>query len=529
MLNEKNINESHKKIIIYILLAVVTLAVYWQVHQFDFVNIDDNVYVTNNLNIKSGLSLDGLRWAFSTTYADFWHPLTWLSLMLDYQLFGLNAGGYHVTNLFLHILSTLLLFWLFHRMTNQVWPSAFLAAFFALHPLHVESVAWISERKDVLSAFFWMLTLCCYVYYTERPLIKRYLLVLFSFILALMSKPMVVTLPLIMMLMDYWPLRRFESQKGNVFLWQIKEKWPLVILSIFFSLITIHIQPELLIKGWPLPLKSRIINALHSFVIYLEKTFWPQDLTVCYPFLVQASFWQILGAVSLILLISIATILKRKSLPYLFTGWFWYVLVLLPVMGIIPVGSNAMADRFTYLPSIGLSIMLAWGVPHLFKNKSLRKKFLFLGAGAILIIFSVITWKQCGYWKNSLTLFGNALRVDSHSYHALINLASYKAEKSDFKEAVYYYHKAIQIKPDQADAFNNRAVVYAKMGQLQSAIDDFNRAMHLQPHNPDIYTNRANLYLNHGDIASGCNDAKKACELGSCKTLIWAQDRDLCR
>ncbi|MEN6421527.1 MAG: glycosyltransferase family 39 protein, partial [Smithella sp.] len=224
-----NISLSKQKLIVYIFLILATLAVYGQVHQFDFVNIDDGVYVTLNSRVQSGMTPENLFWSFFTTYAEFWHPLTWLSLMFDYELYGLNAGGYHMTNLILHILSTLLLFRLFHRMTGALWPSAFVAAFFALHPLHVESVAWIAERKDVLSAFFWMLTLCFYVCYVEKPAIKRYLLVLCGFVLALMSKPMVVTLPVIMILLDYWPLKRFESQKSNLFLWQLKEKAPFFV------------------------------------------------------------------------------------------------------------------------------------------------------------------------------------------------------------------------------------------------------------------------------------------------------------
>ena len=215
----------------------------WQVNRFDFINFDDPLYVTENSYVQSGITLAGIRWAFSTTYADsLWHPLIWLSLMLDYQLVGLNAGGYHITNLILHILSALLLFWLFNRMTGAIWKSAFVAAFFAVHPLHVESVAWIAERKDVLSAFFWMLTLCLYVYYTEKPVIKRYLPVVSCFVLALLSKPMVVTLPVIMILLDYWPLKRFEFREVNFVLWQLKEKIPFFILSAFFSIITIFTQ-----------------------------------------------------------------------------------------------------------------------------------------------------------------------------------------------------------------------------------------------------------------------------------------------
>src|SRR5208337_4105943 len=250
MLNKINISPEKQKLIIYIVLILATLAVFWQVNQYDFVNLDDQIYVTENGNIQSGITREGFRWAFSTIYAAFWHPLTWLSLMFDNQLHSLNAGGYHLTNLILHIMSTLLLFWLFNRMTGAIWRSAFIAAIFSLHPLRVESVAWIAERKDVLSEFFWMLTLCLYVYYTEKPVIKRYLPVVFSFVLALMSKPMVVTLPVIMILLDYWPLRRFESQKleGNptivvtrkVLLKLLWEKIPFFILSAVFSIITLY-------------------------------------------------------------------------------------------------------------------------------------------------------------------------------------------------------------------------------------------------------------------------------------------------
>ncbi|MFA5322019.1 MAG: hypothetical protein WC373_05040, partial [Smithella sp.] len=240
MLNKEAITSQKQKLIIYIVLTALTFAVYWQVNQFDFINFDDNIYVSENNIIQSGLTPQGFLWAFSSKYFGLWNPLVWISFMFDHQFYGLHAGGYHMTNLILHILSTLLLFWLFNRMTGALWPSAFVAAFFALHPLHVESVAWIAERKDVLSAFFWMLTLCLYVYYVEKPDIKRYLLVFCGFVLALMSKPMVVTLPAMMILLDYWPLNRFESKKGNLFLWQLKEKLPFFILSAILVIITLY-------------------------------------------------------------------------------------------------------------------------------------------------------------------------------------------------------------------------------------------------------------------------------------------------
>ena len=421
MLNMININPKKQILIVYIVLTVVTLAVFWQVNRYDFVNYDDGVYVTANSHIQTGITLNGFRWAFSTIDADYlWHPLIWLSFMLDYRIYGLNAGGYHLTNLILHILSTLLLFWLFNRMTGAIWKSAFVAALFALHPLHVESIAWIAERKDVLSAFFWMLTLCLYVYYTEKPVIQRYLLVLFGFVCALMSKPMVVTLPVIMILLDYWPLGRLQSRKtgtnltdvmpvstnkgkkktksrketlkenispyndqklsetkiaGIIPLWQLREKIPFFVLSAVFSVITLLVynEPDRII----FPFSARIANAPVSFVTYLEKTFWPHDLAVFYPFSDQLPLWQVFGATLLIFVISSAVIVMVRRLPYLFVGWLWYAITIAPVIGIISSGAHAMADRYHYLPSVGITIMLVWGIPSLIKSEDIRKKILF--------------------------------------------------------------------------------------------------------------------------------------------------------
>jgi len=416
---------------------VATLSVYWQVNQFDFINFDDSMYVTENKNIQSGITLEGFRWAFSTKHTGLWNPLIWLSLMFDYQLHGLNAGGYHLTNLILHLMSTLLLFWLFNRMTGAIWRSAFVAAFFALHPLHVESVAWIAERKDVLSAFFWMLTLCLYVYYTEKPITKRYLLVLLCFACGLMSKSMIVTLPLVLILLDYWPLDRLQSQKigtnmtekvpvstnsgrkktkskkgalkeniylptnqklsgakiaGIIPLWQIREKIPFFILTAIFTILTLYAQYRPSFKGFSL--SSRIANAPISFVTYLEKTFWPHDLAVFYPFTDQLPAWQILGATLLIIFVSAAVMVTVKRLPYLFVGWLWYAITLLPVIGIVQVGKHAMADRYTYLPLIGISIMLAWGIPSLIKREDIHKKILLPAGIAAIAILAELTWQQ---------------------------------------------------------------------------------------------------------------------------------------
>jgi len=514
MLNKINISPKNQiqALIVYIVLTLVTLAVFWQVNQFDFVNFDDPVYVTENSHIQSGITLGGFRWAFSTKYFGLWNPLIWLSFMFDYQLHGLNAGGYHLTNLILHVMSSLLLFWLFNRMTGAIWRSAFVAALFALHPLHVESVAWISERKDVLSAFFWMLTLCFYVCYTEKPVIRRYLPVLLCFACALMSKPMVITLPVVMILLDYWPLGRFDSKKTNLILWQLKEKIPFFVLSAALVIITFYAPHfESYVKDFPLG--SRIANAPVSFVTYLEKTFWPHDLAVFYPFSDKLPLWQVFGATLLILVISSAAIVAAKRLPYLFAGWLWYVTTLLPVIGIIQVGDFAMADRYHYLPSIGIGIMLAWGIPSLIKNEDIRKNILFAVVIAFLTIISVLTWQQCGYWKNSIELSNHTLQATKNNYVANNCLASALFNEGKIEEAIEHYNKALSIIPYYASAYCNRGIAYAALGQYQRAIEDYNKAIRLQPDLALVYYNRGNTFSNLGRYQLAVEDFNEAIRL----------------
>jgi protein O-mannosyl-transferase len=494
MLNKINMSPKEQVLIIYVVLAAITLAVFWQVNQFDFISLDDSVYIKENTYIQSGITLEGISWAFSTTYAEFWHPLTWLSLMLDYQLFGLNAGGYHMNNLILHILSTLLLFWLFNRMTKAVWKSAFIAALFALHPMHVESVTWISERKDVLSAFFWMLTLCLYVYYTEKPLIRRYIPVLFSFACALMSKSIVVTLPMIMILLDYWPLSRcrigIDSKKNNLIIWQLKEKMPFFILSAVFSVITLFAQPS--VKN--IPLSYRLANAPVAFMTYLEKTFWPHDLAIFYPFSAQIPAWQVIGTSLLIIAITFVVIVMVKRLPYLFVGWMWYAIIILPVIGIIQIGNHSMADRYHYIPSVGIAVMLAWGIPSLIKSTEARKKLLFPAGIIFLTIMAFLTWHQCGYWENNIKLFSHALQVTKDNYlaHYSFGIALVYAGKNE--EALEHCNKAIRIKPDYANAYIGRGFVSYNTGQYEQALEDLNVAIRLQPNNANTYLNKGITY-----------------------------------
>ncbi len=561
MFNKLNINEIENKIAVYIVLGTITLVVYWQVYHFEFINFDDVIYITENPMIQSGISLNGFYWAFGSKYFGLWNPLVWLSFMVDYQLYGLNAGGYHITNLILHILSTLLLFWLFCRMTGAVWKSAFIAAFFALHPLHVESVAWVSERKDVLSAFFWMLTLCFYVYYTEKPAIKRYLLILVSFVLALLSKPMVITLPVIMILLDYWPLKRFESQKGNLFLWQLKEKLPFFVLSAVLVVVTLYTPGGQDAFTKSIPLGSRLANATVAFMTYLLRTFWPHNMAIFYPFVEQIPVWKIAGTFLLIVIISATVIIMAKRLPYLFTGWLWFLIIIIPVIGITQIGDFAMTDRYHYLPSIGIAIMLAWGIPPLIKSEQIRNWFLLpTGIGALLFL-AFLAWQQCGHWKNSIDLWQHALHVTDNNYMAHNNLASALLEKGETQQAMDHYQKAVEInhypaayynagviyyrlgqfpqaiekfkqaiheQPDYAAAHFNLGFIYHLLGQYDLALEEYNETIRFMPNHANAYNSRAFLYLNQGNNIAGCSNALKACKLGNCQTLIRAKGKGIC-
>jgi protein O-mannosyl-transferase len=561
MLNSINIDSKNKMLIISFILAMATLAVFWQVNQYAFVNYDDPVYVTGNSHIQSGLTIEGLTWAFSTKYFNLWHPLVWLSFMLDYQLHGLNAGGYHVTNLIIHILSTLLLFRLFNRMTGAVWKSAFVAAFFALHPLHVESVAWIAERKDVLSAFFFVLTLYCYVYYTEKPDVKKYLLVLSFFICALMSKPMVVTLPVVMILLDYWPLGRLPSQNivnssnhlkpdytqegkrkrknqkenqtdnafssnkqklpenkimGIVPLWQIKEKVPFFLLSAVIIIVNFYTSGNKVYKHFPLV--SRLANAPVAFVAYLGKTLWPHDMAILYPFADQLPLWQVLCSVLLIVAVSAAVIFMARRSPYLFVGWFWFVITILPVIGIIQISTSApfsMADRYHYLTSIGLAMMLVWGIPSLLPREPIYKKILFSIAIAFLLMLMVSTWRQCHYWKNSKELWSHALNVTKDNYVAHNNLGPILFDEGKTEEAMEHFKKAIELNRDYTDAYNNRGNIYAAQGQYDLAIKDYDETIKLSSDYTLAYNNRGTVYSDTGRYQRAIEDFNEAIRLQS--------------
>ncbi len=428
-------------LIISLLLIIATFMAFWQVTHCDFINFDDPEYVTDNRHVQDGLTVEGILWAFTTGHAANWHPLTWISHMVDVQLFGLQPGWHHLTNLLFHLANTLLLFLVLNRMTKALWQSAFVAALFALHPLHVESVAWVAERKDVLSTFFWMLTMGMYVSYVARPGLTRYLTLLLCFALGLMAKPMLVTLPFVLLLLDYWPLQRLEQKKPPqevrkplskdkkrtppvkapvqpVDHWPLirpllTEKIPLFVLAVLSSIVTYLVQHHggAVESLEAFPPSARVANAFVSYSTYMVKMLWPTNLAVFYPHPRWWPLWQVLGSVVLLIAITVLAIRGAKKRPYAAVGWLWYVGTLVPVIGVVQVGSQAMADRYTYIPLVGLFIIVAWAVPELLKKWPYRKEALIVLSALCLLCLFLVTWRQVGYWRNSIALYDHALEV----------------------------------------------------------------------------------------------------------------------
>jgi protein O-mannosyl-transferase len=502
-------------------LAACTFIVFWQVQHYGFIRFDEEVYLTKNPHVIDGLTIEGLRYAFTSIEAGFWHPLTWLSLMVDCQLFGNNAGGYHLTNLLFHLANTLLLFFIFLRMTHSPWQSGFVAALFALHPLHVESVAWVAARKDVLSTFFWMLTMGAYVLYVERPNLGLYLLTFFLFTVGLMAKPMLVTLPFVLLLLDHWPLNSIDGkreQKGGASkisrlpdgsggsqaatLFLLLEKIPFIIMGLIAGIITIFAEAQ--VGALPslsfIPLDIRLANALTSCLSYLAKTFWPVKLAVFYPYPGHVPLTQA-ATVSLILLCISLTVLKEaKRRPYLAVGWLWYIVTLLPVSGLIQVGSHAMADRYTYIPLIGIFIMLSWGVPELLQGRRRRGIILFLCAGVALLFMMILSWHQVSYWQNSETLYSHAASVTSGNYLAHSNWGVALMDKGDVDGAAYHYLQALEVKPDYGIAHNNLGNALVVKGDYVKAKWHFKEAIRNVPNYGRAHRNFGDLLMRTGEV-----------------------------
>ncbi len=518
-------------LLISFFLTAAAVMAFWQVSGCDFINYDDPAYVTENIHIRNGITAEAIWWAFTTGYAGNWHPLTWISHMLDVQLFGLKPLWHHMTNLLFHIANTLLLFCVFNRMTKAPWKSAFVAALFALHPLHVESVAWVAERKDVLSAFFWMLTMGAYIHYVERPRLKSYLAVLGFFALGLMAKPMLVTLPFVLLLLDYWPLQRLQgagSQNENtsgklelrsankrkrksdrrhraqavlpspvfvpasVLRPLLAEKIPLFALAALSSIVTFVAQQRggMVKSIQAFPLDARIGNTFVSYIAYIGKMVWPNNLAVYYPHPVLWPPWQVLVAVLLLGAVTFAVIRGAKRFPYLAMGWLWFAGTLVPVIGIVQVGQQAIADRYTYIPLIGLFIMAAWGIPELLKKLRNHKEVFVGSAALILSCLFIVTWTQVGYWRNNITLYDHTLKVTSQNYIIYHNRGFAYSTLGDYRRAIEDYDRAIEINPRFVEAYHNRGVAYANLGDYRKAIADYDKAIAIYPGYGLAYHNR---------------------------------------
>jgi len=504
---------------VYGLLVIATLAVYWPVFNHEFVRYDDDKYVTENPNVKRGITSESVVWAFTKPHFHMWHPLTSLSHLLDYQIFGFNPTGHHLTNLLLHIASTLLLFGILKRLTDDFWSCLFVALVFAVHPLNVESVAWIAERKNVLSGLFWMLTIATYVRYAERPGLVRFLLLVLVFALATLTKPMVVTLPFVLLLLDYWPLgrlqwpRRIQQQDSSrpqakqtgsqgVSIWRLLlEKTPLFLLTIGLSAVTYIAQQKggVMSDLGNVPLKYRAANALVSYVTYIRKMVWPSRLAVFYPHpFDKLPLWQVIISALLLLAVTIAVILFIRRRKYLAVGWFWYVGTLVPVVGLVQVGAQARADRYTYLPFIGLFIMVTWGLSDLLAKWRYRKITLWPVALAALLALSVCTRLQLRHWRNNKALFEHALAVTGDNFVMSNNYANVLKETGQPEKAIQYFQEALRLRPNSPEVLNNLGNALGQLDKNDEAIKYYKKALQLIPSFAQAHYNLAVLLAGQG-------------------------------
>ncbi len=528
-----------RTVMLALALMLVTLLVFVRAVQCGFVDYDDGDYVTGNAQVQAGLTWAGVKWAFTTGCASNWHPLTWLSHMLDAQLYGLDPAGHHLTSVALHAMNAGLVFLFLARLTGATWRSLIVAVLFALHPLRVESVAWISERKDVLSFCFGMLALLAYSRYVRESAIRNlqskgnpkpkprsrsgwwaYGLALLCFALSLLSKPMLVTLPCVLLLLDYWPLKRtvecerqsasgprddLRKRAGNglyAWTWLAVEKLPFLMLAIASSIVTFLVQRRggAVASVAGLPLDLRVENAFVSYVRYLFKTIWPADLATLYPHPGHWPAWQVLAAVLLLLAISTLLVLRRRVWPFALVGWLWFVGTLVPVIGLVQVGIQSMADRYTYLPSVGLLVAAVWLAHHAVAR--LRAKP--AGAALAVVVFTAVcaglTWRQIGFWKNTETLFGRAVAVTRDNYLAYNNLGFYLANHGRYAEAITNYQVSVRIKPDYEDALNNLGHALAELGRNAEALPFYEAALRVKPRHVEVNNNYGNALSGVGRL-----------------------------
>lgn len=528
-------------------LGAAVIAIYLQTRAFDFIAYDDLEYVSRNPVVGQGITPDGIRWALTTFHKANWHPVTWMSHMLDVELFGMNPGMHHLVNASFHLMNTLLLFFVLALMTGSAWKSAAVAALFAVHPLHAESVAWISERKDVLSAFFWLLSMAAYVWYTRRRSLSRYLPVMVFLALGLMSKPMLVTLPFVFLLTDVWPLQRWSpwepetrndpaqvapalmgNRQGLSFL--VMEKVPLFVLSAVSCIVTLLAQHSGgAVKSLEhVSFSSRAANAVVSYVSYLGKAVFPHDLAVLYPYPSAISLVVVALSASLLILVSALALASAKKAPYLAFGWFWYIGTLVPVIGIVQVGAQAMADRYTYIPLVGVFIAAVWGLEAALCRHRYRRQLLVVSA-FVIPVFMWVSHVQAGYWRDSTTLFRRSIEVTQDNFVMHYNLGTVLIEQRDFEGARRAFEAALRIHPGFIEAHNNLGALLLLNGDLGGAFHHLTRSLQMDPHQPGVHSNMGTAFLLAGDHDRAIEYFEKACrgdpsDAQACANLQKAKD-----
>jgi tetratricopeptide (TPR) repeat protein len=498
-----------------VLLGLVTVILFWPSVQFEFVSLDDNVYVTANPKVQKGVTAEGLRWAFTNVDTGTWHPLTWISHMLDCRFYGPWAGGHHLTNILIHASASMLLFIVLNAMSGFLWGSGLVAAFFAFHPLHVESVAWVAERKDALSGFFWIATMGAYWLYVKNPGPSRYLLVLASLALGLLSKPMLVTLPIVLLLLDWWPLGRQEGPvtllddflKPYPFLRHARsrllvEKIPLLALSLAAGTMAIVGQQKIgAIQAVEVfPFRERFANAIVSYAWYLWKMILPLDLAVYYPHAGMPPSWKWAGSFVILAAATALVLRYARNYPYLPVGWFWYLITLLPVIGLVQIGAQAMADRYTYIPLIGPFIMVVWGAYGVAGERKRIQAALAVFFAAVMAALAVSAAIQLGHWRDSRTLYSRALAVTEGNYLIHNNLGNELAAAGEVDQALVHYLEAVRIYPDYADGHYNLANTYAGLGQDDQAVYHYLEAVRIKPDYEKAYNNLGVALARRGNL-----------------------------
>lgn len=491
-----------------VLIALIWI-VFGQTLSHDFVNYDDKTYVYGNSLVSAGLSGSGLAEAFADVRTTNWHPLTIISHMIDCQIFGLKPGGHHFTNVLLHTVAAVLLFAWLNGAGGSIWRSAFVTALFAIHPLRVESVSWIAERKDVLSAVFFFLTLLTYVRYTRARTAARYVTMSILLVCGLMSKPMLVTTPVILLLLDYWPLQRLTDLKS--LRQRVIEKLPLFALSIASSILTYVLQEQSMSSIPQLPFAWRLENAIVSYLIYIGQVFWPANLAVFYPHPEDSlTLWQVVLAAVLLICVTWVIYSLRRTRPYLLVGWLWYLVMLLPVIGIVEVGLQGHADRYTYLPHIGIFISLIWLFADLATSLRVRKEIPAAVSAIVVVGFAACSWKQTTYWRNSATLWIHTMAVTENNDVALANFADWFAERGQLDEALSYFQRALDIRSQMsghehynlslANIHTNMGVALVHKDRVEEAVAHFQRALELQPNYPDAHYNLGVILGRRNDL-----------------------------